>query len=208
MKIIIIFTLSLFLKFSYSQNSNKKNYLYDENWKSIDKNVFQKKTWDRKYVYKLVETDTGLIGKIHLREKIGKLNTKDRITLINNLKKITNTQIDSSKNIVINFYYKKPKKASKGSCIDHYTSDYKYQRYFKKSNTDLQFFITEKGYIYNKKNVFEDKDNSIRMQLFKYNFGCGNYIIIKKNGGYLRRFGEYNQDNILKQLKSNWKKSR
>jgi len=65
----------------------------------------------------------------------------------------------------------------------------------------MQFFITEKNYNYRKKYVFEDKEDLMKQLFFKYNFDCGNYIIIKNNGRILRRLGEYRQDKIKKKLK-------
>ena len=166
---------------------------------------FKEKIKDRNYTYRLVENDTAYIGKILLREEIGKITTDNKLLLIEYLKRITNLEIDSTKNIVINFFFK-PQIKPNGSCIDNYTSDSKYKRYFKKNDNDIQFFFTQKGYEYKKKYVFEDKESLIRNLLFKYYFSCGNYIIIKNNGEFLRRIGEYRQDEITEKINSEWKK--
>ena len=205
MKNIITFAFIIFFRFSFSQNSIKKEILYDENWKLMNMNDFKEKIKDRKYIYRLVENDTAFMGKILFREEIGKISNDDRLLLIDYLKRITNSEIDLTKNIVINFFFK-PEKEPNGSCIDHYTSDGKYKRYFKKNDNDVQFFFTQKNYEYKKKEVFEDKDDMIRKLFFEYYFSCGNYIIIKKNGEFLREFGEYRQDEIPEKINSEWTK--
>ncbi len=90
-----------------------------------------------------------------------------------------------------------------GSCIDHYTSDYTYKRYFKTSKSEIQFFITEKKYNYRKKNVFNDENEYLKQRFFKYALNCGNYIIIKPNGDYLIRLGEYRQDLVYEKIHFN-----
>ena len=206
MKNIITLTfLVIFLGTAYSQNSNKKEFLYDENWKLIEMSDFKDKIKDSKYTYKLFENDTAYVGKILLREEIGKITNDDRTLLINYLKKITNSEVDSTKNIIINFFFK-PEIKPNGSCIDNYTSDSKYKRYFKKNSNDIQFFIIQKDYNYKKKNVFEDNEGFIQKLLFKYYFDCGNYIIIKPNGEFLLRRGEYRQNEIKEKINSEWKK--
>ncbi|WP_452223175.1 hypothetical protein [Lacinutrix chionoecetis] len=205
MKNTIPLLLILFFGLSYSQNSNKKEMLYDENWNLIKMEEFKEKIKDKKYAYRFVENDTAYLGKILLKEKTGEITDNERTSLVNYLRSITKIEVDSTKNIVINFFFK-PEVKPNGSCIDHYTSDYKYKKYFKKSGKDTQFFITEKGYNYKSKNVFEDKDNFIRELFFKYHFTCGNYIIIKNNGKYLRRFGEYRQHEIIEKINSEWEK--
>ncbi len=183
----------------FSQNSNKKEFLLDENSKPIGMKAFKEKTKNRNYVYSLIENDTTYIGKISFREVFGEITPDLRLSLIKYLGEITESKIDSTKNIVINFFYN-PKVKPNGSCIDHYTSDRKYIKYFKKNKKSIQFFITEKNYNYGKEHVFEDKDDFLRQLLFKYDFGCGNYIIIKNNGEILRRLGEYRQDEIRGKL--------
>ena len=199
----IIISLIIFSNLSYSQNSDKKEFLYDQNWRLIERTEFKEKIKESKFTYKLVENDTALIGKILLREEVGKISMKERNSLIQYLESITNEKIDSFKNIVINYFFKPPVNPN-GSCIDNYTSDKKYKRYFKKNNRDIQFFFTQKGYEYNKKYVFEEKDEFIRKLFFKYYFSCGNYVILRSNGVFLLRRGEYRQDEIKNKISAEW----
>lgn len=200
--ITTLFTLIICL-FSTSQNSEKKEILYDENGDIIDMTRFNERIKDRKYTYRLYDADTAYIGKILLIEKIGNITSDDRLSLVTYLRRITKSEIDTTQNIVINFFFK-PENGSYGSCINHYTADRKYKRYFKRNEKDVQFFITQKDFKYKELFVFEDKDDFIRQFLFPYYSNCGNYIIIKRNGAYLRRLGEYRQDEIPKKLNANW----
>ncbi|MGY0393285.1 hypothetical protein ACW5R3_12090 [Bizionia sp. KMM 8389] len=200
MKTITILLFTFFSNLLFSQNLNKKEILNDENSKLIGIKEFKEKIEDRNYVYSLIENDTAYIGKISFRESTGKITPDLRISLIKYLGEITESKVDSTKNIVINFFYSS-KVEPNSSCIDHYTSDRNYMRFFKKNENSIQFFITEKNYDYGKKHVFEDKDDFLRQLFFKYDFGCGNYIIIKNNGAILKRLGEYRQDEIRRKLK-------
>ncbi|MDH7446349.1 hypothetical protein [Aquimarina sp. 2201CG14-23] len=203
MNMTLKFLIVLFALQGYSQRTSKEEILFDEEWNPISLKDFYDKIKDKKLTYKLTENDTSYLGKIFLREELGNISPQERIALLTYLEELTSSTIDSIKTIVINFYFK-PARKPNGSCIDYYTSDNRYKRYFRKNDKNIQFFITEKGYDYKKDFVFEDKDALIRNLLFKYNFDCGNYIIIKPNGRFLRRLGEYRQFEIRKKLDINW----
>jgi hypothetical protein len=118
-----------------------------------------------------------------------------RTEIVAELLELTGVKIEDSSIIIINFYIN-PVQISNSSCIDHYTSDYSYNRYLKKNKNITQFFVTEKMYVYKKKNVVEDKNGIIRKLLFENATYCGNYIIILPDGKFYRRYGEYRQDEI------------
>jgi hypothetical protein len=118
-----------------------------------------------------------------------------RTEIVAELFELTGVKIEDSSIIIINFYIN-PVQIPNSSCIDHYTSDYSYNRYLKKNKNITQFFVTEKMYVYKKKNVVEDKNGIIRKLLFENATYCGNYIIILPDGKFYRRYGEYRQDEI------------
>ncbi|AWI24415.1 hypothetical protein [Flavobacterium pallidum] len=129
-------------------------------------------------------------------EMKGTLSNSERNTVISDLSKLTNTEIDTLKTIVINFY-RSPDKKPSGNCIDFYTSDAKYIKFFKKKKSNaVQFFITEKSFHYEKPFVKEDTNNVIKNLLFTDAKQCGNYIIIKPDGKFLKRLSEYRQSDI------------
>jgi hypothetical protein len=188
----------------YSQSSIKERVFYDENWKALEKNDFDKKLTNYNlYTSTFIQNDSLIISRLLLREEFGKITVEQKNLLIYYLKRITNVDIDSTQNIVINFFIE-PKSNPKGSCIDHYTSDYKYKRYFKKNNHSVQLFFTERGYIYEKKGVYEDKKNFIKPLFFNDDLGCGNYVIIKDDGTFLRVYGEYRQADIPEKITATW----
>jgi hypothetical protein len=127
----------------------------------------------------------------------GNLSENLRAELVEELFKLTGIKIGDTNIIVLNFFIK-PETPPNGSCIDYYTNDYSYKRYLKKSKNISQFFITEKMYDFKKKNVIEDKNGEIEKLLFENAKLCGNYIIILPNGKYVRKYGEYRQDEIPK----------
>lgn len=132
----------------------------------------------------------------------GNLKENFRAELVEELFKLTGNKFDDSNIIVLNFFIK-PETVPNGSCIDYYTIDSSYKRQIKKNKNILQFFITAKMYDYRKKNVVEDKNGTIEKLLFENAKLCGNYIIIFPNGKYIRKYGEYRQDEITKLIPKN-----
>ena len=203
-----VLLLLIFSQIIFSQEKTKKDYFYDENWKPISRLKFQNKIKNRNYklIYKAVENDTAFIGKLILRESFGFLDKRKKIRLINYLEKITSSKIDSTDIIIINFYFEDKGSRCKDCCVKHYTSDKKYIKSLKKNKGIKQFFIIEKDFLFKKNNVFNDVHALIQKLFFNYVFYCGNYVIIKPNGDFLRYYGEYSQDKILKKTKSDWSK--
>lgn len=124
-------------------------------------------------------------------------NLKENVRneIVAELLELTGVKIEDSNIIIINFFVN-PDITPHGSCIDHYAHDYSYKRYLKKNKNITQFFVTEKMYVYKKKNVTEDKNGIIKKLLFEDATWCGNYIIIAPDGKFYRRYGEYIQDEI------------
>ena len=130
----------------------------------------------------------------------GVLEENNRIKLLEELSQFSGIKIDKMSVVIVNFYIK-PKTEPNGSCIDYYTNDYAYKRFIKKNKNIVQFFITEQSYFYNRKNVLEDKNDEIKKLLFEKAKSCGNYIIIKPTGEFIRKLGEYRQDEIPKLIR-------
>ncbi len=128
-----------------------------------------------------------------------KISEENRTKLIDELSRLSGTEVDKAKIIVLNFYLK-PEKKPNGSCIDHYTNDSRYKRFIKKQKNVVQFFVTEQSYSYRGKNILEDKNGVVKNIAFEDARLCGNYIIIFQDGEVIRQFGEYRQDEIPKLL--------
>ena len=199
------YTITLFVFFAAinlsGQNTSKKEYLLDENGNSTTLEKFKAKL-SPEYTYGIMENDTAVIAKIVLREEKGKLNAEQVEEIKTTLKILTDSNIDDNQTIIIHFFYK-PSNYTGDSCIDNYTGDAKYKRFINKNPQYARFNLTEKGYKINRKNVFEDITNSIYRYLL-YGSACGNYIIIKPDGSYLKQIGEYRQNEIPKKLNEGW----
>lgn len=189
---------------SLSLFSQKREILLDENENIISGEAFKERIKDPyKYHYTIIETDTATVGKLVPTEEMGKMPEKERLVIIKELERLSGREISPQQTIVINFYFKEAD-INQRPCIDRYTADKSYQRFFKRNTEYAQFFVTEGGFDYDKENVLEDKNGVVRDNAFPYIFHCGNYIIIKPNGRFLRRVSEHRQDQIIDKLNENW----
>ena len=127
----------------------------------------------------------------------GNLKEENRIKLIEELSSLSGIKIGKTDTVILNFYIR-PETEPNGSCIDYYTNDSSYKRFVKKNKNIVQFFITEKMYSYKHGKVIEDKNDEIKKLIFQNAKLCGNYAIIKPNGEFIRKYGEYRQDEIPK----------
>lgn len=192
--IFILFSLNCF-----SQENSKPQFLFDENDQSITQDQFNNKLKDKKLEIITYQVDTAYIGRFLRKDDFGVLSPSEKVKIQIELEKLTGKKIDTSKTIIINFYYKDNSEPN-GSCIDYYVNDKAYKKFLDKNNTINQFFITQEDYKYKDKQVYQDKNDLIRKTLFKYHFDCGNYIIIKPNGKFYRKLGEYKQNEIPQNL--------
>lgn len=206
MKLPALLLLLLFSNCLFAQQTTlKKETYFDENGNRIGATGFKIKYENYKVFAPSIvsETDSTIIQKIVFREVYDVLLPSERETVVKILQQLTGKTIDNNQTIVINFFFLEHVE-NQAPCIDHYTSDKKYQKYFEKHDSNIQFFITEKGYTHNKPNLYQDTKGYIRNLLFKDRLDCGNYVIIKPNGHYYKRVGEYRQDEIPDRIKADW----
>lgn len=200
----LFFIILLNYTFAFSQGKVSKEYYVDENKNVIDSKTFQLKLNDKKYWYKIFHNDSAKINKLVYREEYGRFNDETKNLIIKELEKISDKVINIDEIVVINFFIK-PESNPDGSCIDFYTNDFRFKNYTsKKKNKIKQFFIVQQNYTYNKNQVTNDSNGIIEKFAFEDGLGCGNYIIIKPNGVYYRRLGEYRQDKIKDIVNSEW----
>lgn len=202
MKKVILYIFCFTTSICLSQKNAKPQYLIDENNQFITSDQFKSKVENKELELYAYEIDTALIARFIKKRDIGTLTIPEKTTIIEELQKISNSKIDITKILIINFFYKDNPEPN-GSCIDYYTNDKVYKKDLTKNNNLIQFFITEKDYQYKNKNVLQDTNDTIRKILFKYKMDCGNYIIINPDGSFFRKFGEYRQDEILKMINKN-----
>lgn len=202
MKKVVLYIFCFITSTCLSQKNAKPQYLIDENNQFITSDQFKSKVQNKELELFAYEIDTALIARFVKKRDIGSLTIQEKTTIIEELQKISNSKIDVTKILIINFFYKDNPEPN-GSCIDYYTNDKVYKKNLTKNNDVIQFFITQKDYQYKNKNVLQDTNDIIRKILFKYKIDCGNYIIIKPDGSFFRKFGEYRQDEILKIINKN-----
>ncbi len=119
--------------------------------------------------------------------------------MIEYIKQLSKSEVNDEYTIVICFFFKPESYGD--SVIKHQTTNQQYLDFFKKNNKVFNIFITERGYVYKNKRVFEDKENRIKELLFNYPFEYGNYIVIKPDRSFKKEISEYNSENIIAYIK-------
>ena len=197
LQLLIAFTLLFFIQTLKSQD--KKSYFYDEFLNSVTKEKFDNYNhFDAIPI--VIENDSTIIHKLITRRSFGYVSPSEKKTFYSAVENITDSKIDTTKMVIINYYLKK------NSCLKHYSSDESYLKSIKRNNNIQQFFITSKNYKYRKKGVYIDTLNYFKEAFFKYETLCGNYLIMRPNGKFFRYLGEYHQDKIIDIAKSDWSK--
>ena len=201
-----IFFLILF--FNNSANGQNKIIYVNENLELISKEDYYNKKNNSDFLYSQYDSDTLIIKTKAKRQNKGILDESIRIRIkdyINNIgkneNKITNDDI-----IVIN-YYPGLDNCNKGSGNDFLINKYAtYTGKIKKIKNVKQFYFykdignTKK---YGEKLIwFKDSHNIFEKLFFKIHYPCGSYLIIFPDKTYVTYFGEYNLDNIFKELES------
>lgn len=201
MKIQISVLLLLCSYVLFAQATPKKTILLDENGKYISATDFKKTiaSPEHKYTFSRFENDTAVFAHVILRKQTGFLSAEQRNTIADELYLISGRKVNKKQVIIINFFTTQP--IDTDHDINFYTIDGSYKRFFKQHPEHAQFFITEKGFIYNKDFVFEDRNSIIQDMLFR-NLFLESYIIIKPDGSFYRQVGEYRQDEIPEKIMS------
>ncbi|MBY8961482.1 hypothetical protein KJK34_01830 [Flavobacterium sp. D11R37] len=193
----LFLTLLFFTTIQALSQAQKKEYLLNENGDITNLEAFKAKLSEG-YVYGFIESDTAIVAKLVLREETGTLQPEQVKEIREALSGLTGNSIDKSQTLIIHFFAK-PNKYSESDCIDNYVTDYTYKRFIKKNPKYARFNITAKGFVYDSKKVFEDKEGVIN-KYFMYGLICGNYMIILPDGRFYRMMGEYIQRDIPKKL--------
>ncbi|CAM1369714.1 hypothetical protein [Tenacibaculum xiamenense] len=154
------------------------------------------------YLYVIENLDGSQIKvKSHL---IDSLVNEDYKTLKNHLNNISGKQIDFDKKIIINFIDNDPIVYKKNYQVP-------WDIFYGNMENDLirfgqsnHFWVINKRvkdlYYYhgNKINWIVDENNIIRELFFRYDGLNGGFVIIKPNGNYFLKIGEYQKSDVLK----------
>ena len=146
------------------------------------------------------------------RKKFGHLDKKTFEDLKSYLTELTGKQIDSTRNIVINYLTAHPgnkENATPRSQWDILDDDY--AKILHKTDGIEQFWIHSpeidnlEFYYLDKINWVEDTDGFFEKMFFPYVVKYGNFILIKPDGHYYYYLGEHSKHQIWEQSKKYFK---
>ncbi len=176
----------------FSQNEDRKAYMYDENGTAIDEKTFFEKLRSGIYYKRAVVNDTAVLAKLYVRKFEGKLDASSYKKFVSYLEKTVKTKIDTTKIVVIYFFYENDKRVTR-----HYATT---KRLEALNNNDAvqAFYMTEKGFRFkNRKHVFyEDIFNLAKQTFFETNVCCGSAVILKPDGTYYKELEEFSATTI------------
>ncbi len=185
---------------------DKPSYFFNNKGTSITKEEFAKKAMSFGYDYKYKEEDSAYVGRLILKREKGTL-TKERLVEVRKyLKKLTGKSVNTNSTIVIN-YFVAPVNGDK-SCADSYINDSDYAKRLQQLDLTEQFFIAEKKYQLDKKNVYQESADFLKKYLFENARTCGNYMILRPDGSFYSKYGEYEQDKIISLIDVTWETSK
>jgi len=199
---IFIFCTSLIF------GQEKPIVFYNENGEKISKEKFIDTKDYKKNLDLYFENDTTQIGLLITRQKFGQLDNKTFENLKSYLTDLSNKQIDSTQNIVINYLTAYPKKDE--NTISRSGWNVLHRDYLKKLHKIAninQFWINStecdnlKYYHQNKINWMTDKENLFKKLFFPYEVRYGNYILINPDGKFYYYLGEHSKYQIWENAK-------
>ena len=203
--ISFILNIAFLLTFTvnYAQQSvEKPSYFYAHKGESITQKEFADKATSFGYDYKYKEVDTAFVGHLILKREKGTLTDKELKEVRKYLKKLTGKTINKQSTVVIN-YFVAPKNGDK-SCAQSYINDSDFAKRLQQLDLTEQFFIAEKGYDLNKSHVYQESSNFLKRFLFENARTCGNYMILRPDGSFYSKYGEYEQDKIISLIDVTW----
>ena len=176
---------------------------YNENGEKITKEEFFESKDPAKNLDIYFEDDSLQFGLLITRLEFGQLDPPTFTKLKSYLTEISQTQIDSTQNIVINYLTAYPKR--EGSTKPRSTWNVLDRNYLKRLHkiADIkQFWINSpqadnlKFYHHNKINWIADEENLLKKLFFPYEAKHGHYILIRSNGKFYYYLGEHSKYQI------------
>lgn len=200
MKLTILFILFTCLTFG----QEKPIVFYNESGQKINEQNFIETKDYSKNLDLYFENDTTQIGVLVTRKKFGQLEKNTFENLKSYLYELTNREIDSTQNIVINYLTAYPKKDENPNSKSKWNLLQKgYLKKLHKIENISQFWIhspESDNLEYNQQkriNWIADKENLIKHLFFPFEVRYGNYLFIKPDGKFYYFLGEHSKHQIL-----------
>lgn len=198
----ILFIIILFISFfGYSQKKTIK--YYNEIGKEINKDEFIKTKNQSDNIDIYFKNDTIDYALLIKRLNFGKLEKDTFLNFKNYLSAISNTKIDSTKYLVINYLSSLPKKSENTKSksgwnifdkiyLERLTSKGNVQHFWVNSpeNDNLEYMH------YNEINWLSDKKKIFNKIFLKYNVKYGYFLIINPNREFIFYVGEYSKQQV------------
>ncbi|WP_426429424.1 hypothetical protein ACPX19_07660 [Winogradskyella sp. HB-48] len=178
---------------------NKSNRYFDDKNVEINKVEFKKKLSSLEYLG--IEGDSINHRRLIKRENYGEISNKK--VLLKLLKETVNSELDSTKPIVIIYYPGKDKCNSTGGFtsklwVENWRHDLENGINQIAQVKPLYIYKTPEG-LEKHKNIikwYEDPENTIEKLFFKHHYPCGSFVVISKNGDYISYLGEYPKEYV------------
>ncbi len=184
--------------FSFSQ---KKELYVNDDFVSISKLEFDKKS-ENEFDYKLrFDVDSCYINVKVLRNKKGKINLNVLDSIKKTFYKINQKELSDNDILLIN-YYPGSDECSTLGYKEKFNKQYKqYHRKFDGIKNLKQLFIYKSNDkikdFGDKINWQPDTNNLIENTFYPIHYPCGGYILIDGKGNYISQRGEYLYSNLL-----------
>lgn len=198
MKYLIILLISI-----QTFGQTKQIVFYNENGEEItEENFLNSRNYSRNLdLY--FENDSIQYGLLIERQKYGQLDQKTFTELKTYLGQLSQTQIDSTQNIVVNYLTAFPKKEENTTSRSGWNVlDRDYLKKLHQIAPINQFWINSSqvdNFQYhhqNRINWITDNENLFNKLFFPYEVRYGNYILIKPDGKFYYYLGEHSKYQI------------
>ncbi len=203
-----ILTILIFLSLQSFGQTKPKIY-FGENGERISEREFIENRDYGKNLDLYFESETTLKGILVARKKFGHLDGENFTRLKSYLTDLTGNQIDSTRNIVINYLSANPQNKEKTTSRSRWNVlDTDYLRKLHKTPNIEQFWIhspeTANLEYYNLDRIdwIEDRDGFFKKEFFPYEIRYGNYLLLKPDGRYYYYLGEHSKHQIWEETKS------
>ncbi|WP_439128099.1 hypothetical protein [Polaribacter sp.] len=186
-------------------SAQKKELYVNDDYVLIGKETYNKNIPGKYFTYFKQENDSLIIYIKSPSIKVGRIKDSVHNKIKYYLKELTNKKIDEKNTIIINYFPENDK------CLGNrrWNSSilYKFKKFVKnvksKENISQFFIFKDESVVKNFKRKFTwylDKNQIIEKEFFKLHYLCFSYIIIKPNGNYYSKRGEYDINKLLEKI--------